>query len=76
MVRPGSERNVHCAPTDARNSYNVWCWSVAMVNDLGVADRKLRVRCGQLEVLLMLLRAVVATREREDHRVVTLELAE
>jgi hypothetical protein len=30
-TRPGSERKVHCAPTDARNSCSVWCWSVAIV---------------------------------------------
>ena len=30
-VRSGSERNVHCAPTDARNSWSVWRSSVVMV---------------------------------------------
>ncbi|HUN35954.1 MAG TPA: hypothetical protein VMU95_28485 [Trebonia sp.] len=31
IVRPGSERKVHWAPTDARNSCSVWCSSVAIV---------------------------------------------
>ena len=30
-IRPGSERNGHCAPTDARNSWSAWCSSVAIV---------------------------------------------
>src|SRR4051794_33616316 len=44
--------------------------------DLGVAHRDLRVERRELLVLLVLLRAVVPPREREDHRVVTLEVAE
>jgi hypothetical protein len=30
-IRPGSERNGHWAPTEARNSCSVWCSSVAIV---------------------------------------------
>ena len=45
-------------------------------DDLGVGHGDLRVERGELEVLLVLLRAVVAAREREDQRVVALELAE
>ena len=44
--------------------------------DLGVGDGDLRIERGELEVLLVLLRAVVAAREREDHRIVALQLAE
>src|SRR6476619_6176136 len=29
-TRPGSERNGHEAPTEARNSWRVWCSSVAL----------------------------------------------
>src|SRR5215210_43389 len=32
MVRPGSERKVHWAPTDARNSCSVWCSSVEILD--------------------------------------------
>jgi hypothetical protein len=42
--------------------------------DLGVGDRDLRVERGQLEMLLVLLRAVVAARKSEDQRVVALDL--
>ena len=45
-------------------------------DDLGVGDVDLGVVGGQLEVLLVLLRAVVAAREREYQRVAALELAE
>jgi hypothetical protein len=31
IVRPGSDRNVHWAPTEARNSCSTWCSSVAIV---------------------------------------------
>ena len=45
-------------------------------DDLRVADGDLRiVRC-ELQVLLVLLRAVVAPRQGEDQRVVALELAQ
>ena len=44
--------------------------------DLRVGDRDLRVERGELQVLLVLLRAVVAAREREDQRVLALQLAE
>ena len=44
--------------------------------DLRVGDRDLRIERGELKVLLVLLRAVVAAREREDQRVVALQLAE
>jgi hypothetical protein len=45
-------------------------------DDLGVGHGDLRLERGQLEMLLVLLRAVMAAREREDHRVITLEFAE
>ena len=45
-------------------------------DDLGVGDSDLRLERRQLEVLLMLFRAVVAAREREDQGVVALEFAE
>ena len=44
--------------------------------DLGVRHGDLRVERGELQMLLVLLRAVVAAREREDQRVVALQLAE
>src|SRR5215203_4734122 len=44
--------------------------------DLGVGDGDLRIVGGELEVLLVLLGAVVATREREDQGIVALKLAE
>jgi hypothetical protein len=44
--------------------------------DLGVRHRDLGVERGELEVLLVLLRAVVAAREGEDHRIVALQLAQ
>ena len=44
--------------------------------DLGVGHGDLRVERGELQMLLVLLRAVVAAREREDQRVVALQLAE
>jgi hypothetical protein len=75
IVRPGSERKVHWAPTDARNS----CSLVLVRRDrdhLGVGHGDLRLERRQLEVLLVLLRAVVAAREREDQRVAALEFAE
>jgi hypothetical protein len=40
--------------------------------DLRVGDRYLRIERGELQMLLVLLRAVVAAREREDQRVVAL----
>ena len=43
---------------------------------LGVRHGDLRIERRELEVLLVLLRAVVAAREREDQRVVALQLAE
>ena len=45
-------------------------------DDLRVGDGDLRTGRRQLEMLLVLLRAVVAAREGEDHRVAALELAE
>jgi hypothetical protein len=45
-------------------------------DDLRVRHRQLGLERRQLQVLLVLLRAVVPAGEREDHRVVTLELAE
>ena len=44
-------------------------------DDLGVGDRDLRIVRRQLQVLLMLLRTVIAPRQCEDEGVVTLELA-
>src|SRR5256885_13111424 len=44
--------------------------------DPGVRHGDLRVERGELQMLLVLLRAVVAAREREDQRVVALQLAE
>ena len=44
--------------------------------DLRVGHRDLGVVRGELEVLLVLLGAVVPAREREDQRVVALDLAE
>ena len=44
--------------------------------DLRVGDGDLRIERGELEVLLVLLRAVVAAREREDQGIVALQLAE
>ena len=45
-------------------------------DDPGVGHRDLRLERRQLQVLLVLLRAVVTAGEREDHRVVALQLAE
>src|SRR4051812_29303315 len=44
--------------------------------DLRVGHGNLGIEGGELEVLLVLLGAVVAAREREDQRIVALELAE
>jgi hypothetical protein len=44
--------------------------------DLGVGHGDLRIVRGELEVLLVLLRAVVPAREREDQGIVALDLAE
>jgi hypothetical protein len=44
--------------------------------DLGVRHGDFGVERGQLQMLLVLLRAVVAARERQDQRVVALQLAE
>ena len=44
--------------------------------DLRVGHRDLRIERGELEMLLVLLRAVVAAGEGEDQRVVALDLAE
>ena len=54
----------------------MWWSSVEIVDDLRVPDGDLRIVRGQLEVLLVLLRAVMAPRQREDQRVVALELAQ
>jgi hypothetical protein len=45
-------------------------------DDLRVGDSDLGLERGQLQVLLVLLRAVVAAGEREDHRVTALQLAQ
>ena len=45
-------------------------------DDLGVGDADLRVVGGQLDVLLVVLRAEAAAREDQDHRVDPLQLAE
>ena len=44
--------------------------------DLGIRHGNLRVERGELQMLLVLLRAVVAARERENQRVVALDFAE
>jgi hypothetical protein len=44
--------------------------------DLGVRHRDLRVERSELQMLLVLLRAIVAACEREDQRVVALEFTE
>jgi len=44
--------------------------------DLGVGHGDLRVERGQLQMLLVLLRAVVSARKREDQWVIALQLAE
>jgi hypothetical protein len=44
--------------------------------DLGVGDGDLRIERSQLQVLLVLLGAIVAAREREDQRVIALQLAQ
>ena len=75
-IRPGSDRNGHWAPTEAAELLE----RVVLVGrdrgDLGVGHRDLRVEGGELEMLLVLLRAVVAAGEGEDQRVVALDLAQ
>jgi hypothetical protein len=75
-MRPGSERNVQWAPTDALELQE----GVVVVGrdggDSGVGDGDLGMERGELEMLLVLLRAVVTAREREDQRIVALQLAE
>ena len=69
-IRPGSDRNVHCAPTDAAELLERVMFVGRDRDHLRVGHRELRIGGGELEVLLVLLRAVVAASEREDHRVV------
>jgi hypothetical protein len=45
-------------------------------SDLGVRDGDLRVERGKFQMLLVLLRAIVAAREREDERVIALQIAQ
>src|ERR1700719_3136983 len=45
-------------------------------DDLGVTHSDLRIKRGKIQMLLVFLRAVVATRERQDQRVIALEFAE
>ena len=45
-------------------------------DDLGVRHGDLRIERGELQMLLVLLWTVVAAREREDQRIVALQLAE
>ena len=59
-----------------RNSCNVWCSSVAIVTIWVYATAIFDWNARQIAVLLVLLRAVMATREREDHRIAALELAQ
>src|SRR3954465_7777551 len=90
-VRPGSERKAHWAPPEARNTEGEegplgsnrgteLLQRVMVVggdgDDLGVRHRHLGLERGQLEVLLVLLGAVVAPGQREDQRILALELAE
>src|SRR5215468_5254396 len=74
-IRPGSDRNVHCAGRGAELLQRVVVVG-GDGGDLGVGHGDLRVVGGQLEVLLVLFRAVVAAGEDEDQGVVALELAE
>ena len=75
-MRPGSARN---GPPRADRSAEL-LQLVALVggdrDDLRVGHRDLRLERRQLEVLLVLLRAVVAAGQREDQRVAALQLAE
>ena len=68
-MRPGSDRKVHWAPTDKRNSCSVWCSSVEIVTICVYATANLDWSGRQLEMLLMLLGAVVPASQREDHRI-------
>ena len=43
---------------------------------LSVRHRDLRVKSGEFQMLLVLLWAVMAARQREDQRVIALEFAE
>ena len=45
-------------------------------DDLSVRHGDLRVERGEFQMLLVLFRAIVAAREREDQRVVALEFAQ
>jgi hypothetical protein len=71
-MRSGSERKGHWAPTDARNSWDAWCVSVEDRGHLGVGHGDFGIEGGELQVLLMLLRAVMAARERQDQGIVPL----
>src|ERR1700757_1347189 len=44
--------------------------------DLSVRHRNLRVEGGEFQMLLVLLRAIVPARKREDQRIVALQFAE
>jgi hypothetical protein len=45
-------------------------------DDLCVGDGDLGIVRGELQVLLVFLRSVVAPREQQDHRIVALQLTE
>jgi hypothetical protein len=74
IIRPGSDKKVHAAPTDARNSWRVWWSSVAIVT-IWVRHSDRGIERGEFEMLLVLLWAMTA-RKREDQRIVALKLAE
>jgi len=44
--------------------------------DLGVCHSDLRIKHGEIQMLLVFLRAVVAARERENQRIITLQFAQ
>src|ERR1700758_3899833 len=45
-------------------------------SDLSVRHRNLRVEGGEFQMLLVLLRAIVPARKREDQRIIALQFAE
>ena len=71
-IRPGSERKVHWAPTEASE---LLCRVVIVCRDcgdLGVRHRNLGVVGRELEELLVLLWTVVPSGQCKDQRVLAL----